>query len=37
MAGNVADVNMGDVVGPIVGFSNFEKIIIGKLDNLTMK
>ena len=35
--GNAADVNMGDAAAPSAWFSNFDQLVIGKLDNLTME
>jgi len=37
MVGNVANVNMGEAAIPSSGFSNFEQLVIGKLDNLTIE
>jgi len=37
MVANTANVNMGEVAGPSSGLSNFEQLVIGKLDNLTIE
>jgi len=35
MTGNSTAMNMGEVVGPSSGYSNFEQTMIDKLDYLT--